>query len=295
MWPGPTSTASTPTSTPRSIIRAGVRPPSAAWARPSSRRGARRCPSTAMPPKWRASIRAWTSGATSERHATEPHATLPLPLQAAGLRRGSRAPPLVDLRRVRALRVESRRRPGEEARARVRQDPAESPHDHAQRDPGERPHWPAPAIALATHAGPLRVLLRRGALHDLPRAGPRAQFPPAGGRHREAPLHHHRLHGARAARAARAHFHQRHDAPPRCALAAPASPDLPDRGARGVAFLLAGEARCARAALVSPHPLAAARVPAAAVAAGLVGCAAAGPDTPTPHIRVQVRPSSAES
>ena len=68
--PGPSprrrSTAFTPTSIRRSIIRAGARPPSAASA---SSRAARRCRSTATPTRSPACTTAWTCARTSEQIA----------------------------------------------------------------------------------------------------------------------------------------------------------------------------------------------------------------------------------
>ncbi len=81
------------------ITRAGARPRSGASARASSRSARRRCPSTAMPTRSRASTRAWTCGATSDgpiasrrrqallKATVERRTALPLRLQAAGVRR----------------------------------------------------------------------------------------------------------------------------------------------------------------------------------------------------------------
>src|SRR5690349_10677871 len=63
------STASTPTSTRRSIILAGARRPSGASAPRSSPSAGRRCHSTATPTRSPRSTRAWISGAIFEPHA----------------------------------------------------------------------------------------------------------------------------------------------------------------------------------------------------------------------------------
>src|ERR1700730_17355202 len=98
----------------------------------------------ATPRRSRACMRAWICGATFEHHAT-----LSLPLQAPGVRRGPGATRLDDLRRIAAVRRQPGCRPGEEARARMRQARAHLPAAPPQRAPGENPPRPAAAAAPA--------------------------------------------------------------------------------------------------------------------------------------------------
>src|SRR5579864_6129711 len=105
----------------------------------------------------------------------------------------------------------------------MRQDGAAAAAADAERNTAAQSSRDAPAAAAAAHARALRLLLRGAPLHHLPGARSGAQFRDPGRRHRQAPVHHHRLHGPAAAHSAGGHLDQRHAATSRPALADTAS------------------------------------------------------------------------
>ena len=267
----PASTASIPTSTRRSIIRAGARRPSGASARagcwPSD---GRRCRSTATAIRSRASTRAWISKPTTEMArrrtrclaSTAPAGRRPDP--ARHLHRRHAAGGLVLLSRHHRP---ARRRSAEHAGAAARAVGAAVPDPVAGHHAAAAPRRPQ-SHPLSPRDRAARLLLRGAASHGLHGARPGPRLRRHLGRHRQAALHHGRHVRVHHPRAAGRHLQQRHDPPAgRQRLAATASPRL--RGGRGRRhpFRHGGQGLAARAADLCRHRCHPAAVPALAVRA----------------------------
>ncbi len=160
------STGSSPTSTPRSTTRGGVRRPSNGSA---SRVVGRRSCSTAMARRWPISTRVWTCGQTSDAGGTDEGHSIRQIHRASQLRRAGHPP------RLGRLEGPARRQPGQLRHPDDRAALADLPGPHTPGHSRESNHPVELAGPVPPDAWTVRVLSRLPAFFDLLRVRPRGE------------------------------------------------------------------------------------------------------------------------